>query len=166
MPELPRKINCDTARRLFGDLLAGSADDPHQLLSDHLDDCDACYDKDWLTCREFQALDADGAWLKSDVLRGAWQTHYNGCRACHGKSLQRYLRAKGVRVEDYPCACLANACHHECDIHADAWECPDTLLVRDSSGGFGIPIRDGGPSVSPISFCPWCGTKVDQASAP
>ena len=31
-------------------------------------------------------------------------------------------------------------------------------------GEFGLPIRDGGSSYLPISFCPWCGARVSGAT--
>ncbi|WP_410795885.1 DUF6980 family protein [Parvularcula sp. LCG005] len=42
----------------------------------------------------------------------------------------------------------------------DAWECADTLIVRDDKGGYGLPIRNGGRAYAPIHHCPWCGTKL------
>ena len=158
-------MTCEQAKHIFAEMLGGGPDQSNEWLSDHIDDCDACYERDWLTCKEFLALDANGTWVKNDVLRRAWTNHYEGCCACHEKSLKRFLRAEGVPLEDYPCACLANACHHQCDIHTDAWECPDTLLVRDSDGRIGFPIRDGGCAFTPIAYCPWCGTATDKGSA-
>jgi hypothetical protein len=54
--------------------------------------------------------------------------------------------------------------NHECEQHPDPFECPDVLVVYwPKFDEFGIPIRDGGSSVSNISFCPWCGAALSES---
>lgn len=52
----------------------------------------------------------------------------------------------------------------KCDLHADAFECPDHLIkysVRFNE--YGIIIHDGGTSSISINFCPWCGSKLPDS---
>lgn len=78
--------------------------------------------------------------------------------------MQRVGMAKQVEkwggcVEDFPCVHLAYYSTLHCDVHADAWECPDVLVVKVEDE-YGLPIRDGGSSFVRISHCPWCGKSV------
>ncbi|MGP4805674.1 DUF6980 family protein [Agrobacterium cavarae] len=50
-----------------------------------------------------------------------------------------------------------------CDIHPHREDCADALIgIID--GDYGILIHDGGSSMSQISYCPWCGTKLPTSS--
>lgn len=48
----------------------------------------------------------------------------------------------------------------DCDIHLDAWECPDALMARMGDGSIGIIYHDGGASVNVVNYCPWCGKSI------
>jgi hypothetical protein len=49
-----------------------------------------------------------------------------------------------------------------CDDHLDMSECPDSLVVRDVDGRFGLRIHDGGTARMRIRYCPWCGAKLKK----
>lgn len=49
-----------------------------------------------------------------------------------------------------------------CPTHADAYSCPDALIVFGEQHGYGIRIHDGGDSFLKIDFCPWCGQRLDR----
>jgi len=51
----------------------------------------------------------------------------------------------------------------KCEKHLNKINCPDFVVVQNSSG-FGLPVRDGGDSSIGISFCPWCGKKLVNTS--
>ena len=91
----------------------------------------------------------------------AWQTHGIDCHSCGEWNLLQQLRRRGVDLTNYPCIHVAYQSTHTCDIHSDAWECPDMVLVR-TARGFGIPVRDGGTAVVRIEYCPWCGIKLPE----
>ena len=90
---------------------------------------------------------------------GEWSEHLHNCSSCGEWYLLRQVEGRGVNPSDYPCIHVAYHSTHPCDIHSDAWECPDMTLVRTPSG-FGIPVRDGGTSVVRIEYCPWCDTRL------
>jgi len=98
-----------------------------------------------------------GVWESADYQ--AWQSHWLDCKTCKEWDLLKRVQARGIDLADYPCVHVAYHSTHVCELHADAWECPDMTLVR-TAGGFGIPVRDGGTSVARIEFCPWCGISV------
>jgi uncharacterized protein DUF6980 len=53
------------------------------------------------------------------------------------------------------------ALKHDCDLHDDPFDCPDTVLVyHEPFDEYGLPIRDGGQSYVLITHCPWCGTNL------
>ena len=53
---------------------------------------------------------------------------------------------------------------HECEQHPDPFDCPDVLVVYNAKfDEYGMPIRDGGPSVMSMQFCPWCGTQLPES---
>ena len=62
-------------------------------------------------------------------------------------------------MDEYCCDAMRRDLQQECCWHPDRWDCPDALIGR-MEGGYGLIIHDGGSSVSAISFCPWCGTKL------
>lgn len=61
--------------------------------------------------------------------------------------------------QSHCCKEMEAALQFDCDIHADPFDCPDTLLIfHEVFGEYGLPIRDGGPSYLVISNCPFCGS--------
>jgi hypothetical protein len=48
-----------------------------------------------------------------------------------------------------------------CAMHADRSDCPDALIGR-AGEGYGLMIHDGGSSMIPIAYCPWCGTRLPK----
>jgi len=89
----------------------------------------------------------------------AWQAHGLGCHSCGEWDILNRVQNRGVDLASYPCVHVAYHSTQTCDIHSDAWECPDMTLVC-TAGGFGIPVRDGGTSVIRIKYCPWCGINL------
>lgn len=57
------------------------------------------------------------------------------------------------------CDAMERASTLSCDQHTDPHDCPDVLVVWFKSGP-GLPIRDGGSSMSAINFCPWCSRQL------
>lgn len=54
---------------------------------------------------------------------------------------------------------------YECDQH-HWFDCPDVVIHKFGKGKrswFGIPIHDGGDSGIHITYCPWCGTRLDTS---
>ncbi len=118
-----------------------------------------------MTCEHFrskyatyQALPlAPGVWQSDEF--NDWSDHLHGCQACADWYLLSRVKDRGEDVSSFPCVHLAFYSTLPCDVHENAWECPDMTLVRTESG-FGLPVRDGGASVIEIAFCPWCGRKI------
>jgi len=96
-------------------------------------------------------------WDSSDYK--AWQAHRLDCFECGEWDLMMRVQGRGIDLSSYPCVCVAYHSSHTCDIHSNAWDCPDMTLVR-TADGFGIPVRDGGTSVIRIDYCPWCGVRL------
>lgn len=61
---------------------------------------------------------------------------------------------------DACCEVMAAQLSLECPDHPNLADCPDALVIRSPSGEFRFPVRDGGTSFIPTSFCPWCGTHL------
>ncbi|MCW2921595.1 MAG: hypothetical protein JWL76_1469 [Thermoleophilia bacterium] len=62
----------------------------------------------------------------------------------------------------FPC-CNVMESHLDppCDLHDNAWDCPDVTLTQSKrDGSIGIPVRDGGSARIGIAFCPWCGSPL------
>ena len=97
----------------------------------------------------------EGPLEEEDIL-----AHGDSCSSCNIWAFESDVRALGVDPADYPCPHTAYYSQHRCDIHDDAWDCPDTMLVRCEDKSFGLPVRDGGTSLIAISHCPWCGIKL------
>lgn len=101
--------------------------------------------------------------LPTDVFNSeeftAWSAHRFNCVPCGEWDLLNTLARRGVDVKNYPCVHIAYHSTHPCNIHSDAWECPDMILVRIDDG-FAIPIRNGGTSMLKIEYCPWCGINL------
>lgn len=50
----------------------------------------------------------------------------------------------------------------KCDIHKDAFECPDNIIYHSKKlDTTGIIIHDGGTSFIEINYCPWCGKNLN-----
>lgn len=56
------------------------------------------------------------------------------------------------------CEAMRHQLEHTCE-DCPPGECPDQLVVVELEE-YGLPIRDGGGSLSVIHFCPWCGTRL------
>lgn len=64
----------------------------------------------------------------------------------------------------YPCTHMQHYAEFECETHPDLSECPDALVLYDPRfDEYGIPIKDGGPSRSILSYCPWCGVSLPKS---
>ncbi|MBC2879422.1 hypothetical protein K7I03_27330 [Streptomyces mobaraensis] len=51
-----------------------------------------------------------------------------------------------------------------CDTHADAFACPDALVVFSARfREYGLIVHDGGISRIGIGFCPWCGQRLPES---
>lgn len=62
------------------------------------------------------------------------------------------------------CAEMTAALTFDCDLHADPFDCPDTVLVfHELFGEYGLPIRDGGQSYLVVSHCPFCGAGLPES---
>jgi hypothetical protein len=91
----------------------------------------------------------------------AWAEHAHRCAACDAWGRAQRLAARGVDPSAYPCVHMAEQATHRCEQHPDPQDCPDVLVRRlPGSGAYGLPIRDGGSSLSIIHHCPWCGTTL------
>jgi hypothetical protein len=90
-----------------------------------------------------------------------WVEHLNNCQSCGDWYLTAQLEARAVPLDDVPCVHVAYHSLLNCEVHQNAWECPDVALVRDD-GTFGIPVRDGGSSFIEINYCPWCGQSLSK----
>ncbi|MBF0442396.1 MAG: hypothetical protein HQK54_10870 [Oligoflexales bacterium] len=53
----------------------------------------------------------------------------------------------------------------KCEKCADKYACPDTLIDVHNDGGYGIIVHDGGSSHIRISYCPWCGIKLNSKTS-
>lgn len=155
-------LSCETFQANMSRVFQGEKLNREMLdrLDDHYADCDTCRAEIKLDCNSHNKVQAI---LISDHYEGFWplvslQSHHEEeCSTCRDKSLEQSLLAEGGSKNGHPCVHLAWFSLHRCDQHSDAFECPDTLLVKSDDGGYGLPIRDGGNAVSPISHCPWCG---------
>lgn len=53
-----------------------------------------------------------------------------------------------------------------CEIHTERTDCPDALIYcNDEQTEYGMYVHDGGTSYITISYCPWCGTRLDKDQA-
>jgi hypothetical protein len=68
-------------------------------------------------------------------------------------------------MSQHCCNRLADAVQFDCEMHSNPFECPDALVLRGSSGEYGLVVHDGGSSYVQISHCPWCGARL-SADAP
>jgi hypothetical protein len=46
----------------------------------------------------------------------------------------------------------------------EPWDDPDVVVVYlPTFDEYGLPVRDGGTSMTVIGFCPWCGARLPQS---
>jgi hypothetical protein len=89
----------------------------------------------------------------------------DNCRECYDWGFAWEAEKAGVDIADFPCVHVAY--YNEVlrrrsrrDMHP--FNDPDVLIWRFDNGDFGLPVRDGGPSMVVIKHCPWCGTELKQ----
>jgi len=72
--------------------------------------------------------------------------------------------ARGAKIEDYPCVHIAYYVTEKLvSTENDPFDDPDVIIWQfESSGKYGIPIRDGGSSTVVIDYCPWCGVHLHE----
>jgi hypothetical protein len=58
------------------------------------------------------------------------------------------------------CPAMQRELDRVCDVHPDRFDCADAVIHKNSSGGYGLIIHDGGSAYYAIAFCPWCGSKI------
>lgn len=73
--------------------------------------------------------------------------------------LKRALRARKIRVKNFPCVDIAYRSTMPCKEHPAPVPCPDRLVIPWKNG-WAIPVYDGGSSFIPIDYCPWCGISL------
>jgi hypothetical protein len=89
-----------------------------------------------------------------------WHNHLHDCESCGDWYLEQRVADAGLELSEFPCVHLAYHAILDCGQHDDPWDCPDVTIVK-TDGGYGVPVRDGGSSFIAISYCPWCGKKID-----
>jgi hypothetical protein len=63
--------------------------------------------------------------------------------------------------KQYCCEMMTFHLNQQCSIHADLFDCPDSLIFYSTQHNtYGIIIHDGGTSYIEITYCPWCGIKL------
>jgi len=90
--------------------------------------------------------------------------HIHDCKACEDWALAQQVVKRGARVEDFPCVHMANHVTQKLDSSLDdPFDDPDVIIWQyESSGEYGIPVRDGGSSIIVINHCPWCGVSLQN----
>lgn len=64
----------------------------------------------------------------------------------------------------YCCEMMQQQVEHQCEQHADPFECPDNLVYYSASfDEYGLIVHDGGSSYVTIEFCPWCGNQLPKS---
>ncbi|WP_411079714.1 DUF6980 family protein [Streptomyces sp. cmx-18-6] len=62
------------------------------------------------------------------------------------------------------CEAMTSRVNARCEEHADAFDCPDTLIDYSAKlQEYGLIIHDGGTSTIRIDFCPWCGRRLPES---
>jgi hypothetical protein len=62
------------------------------------------------------------------------------------------------------CQTMRREVERRCEDHPDRSDCPDCLIAYTPRfREYGIMIHDGGPSVTLIAFCPWCGARLPES---
>lgn len=88
--------------------------------------------------------------------------HFCECAACHEWTLAKRVEKRGAKVEDFPCVHIAYHVTGKLDSSRDdPFDDPDVIIWQhETSGEYGIPVRDGGLSIITIQYCPWCGVSL------
>lgn len=88
--------------------------------------------------------------------------HFHECDACSDWTLAQEVKARGADVKDYPCVHIAYRVTEKLVSKMDdPFDDADVIIWKfESSGEYGIPIRDGGSSINVIDYCPWCGVSL------
>ena len=58
------------------------------------------------------------------------------------------------------CESMKYHLEYKCDIHKNAFDCPDKIIHKSKKNEYCIIIHDGGSSYIKITFCPFCGNKL------
>jgi hypothetical protein len=87
--------------------------------------------------------------------------HVGACPSCSDWCMQNEVIAAGGDPGAHPCIHVAYHSLHQCLEHSDPRDCPETLIVH-WQGAYALPVRNGGRSTVPISFCPWCATPLTR----
>lgn len=73
-----------------------------------------------------------------------------------------HSRLEIVTVSEHCCDTMSYWANFACDMHPDRFACPDAMIDFESTNrSYGLIVHDGGSAVIKISFCPWCGSKLD-----
>ena len=90
--------------------------------------------------------------------------HFTDCRSCSDWTLAQRVEARGAKLEHYPCVHIAYRVTEKLvSTFEDPFDDPDVVVWKfESSGEYGIPIRDGGSSMIVFDYCPWCGLKLSK----
>ncbi len=66
-------------------------------------------------------------------------------------------------MANHCCEMMRSNVESVCEQHPDRYDCPDCLIdFWPDAPAYGIMIHDGGSSTIEISYCPWCGTKLQS----
>ena len=66
----------------------------------------------------------------------------------------------------YCCDMMKAQADYECPDHPNPADCPDHVVAFDKRGRpIGLWIHDNGGSYLKISYCPWCGARLDGAES-
>jgi hypothetical protein len=69
-----------------------------------------------------------------------------------------------MNVRRHCCERMEAGLTFECSQHADAFDCPDSLVCySERSDEYGLIVHDGGASYIVIGYCPWCGVKLPES---
>ena len=115
-----------------------------------------------MKCTEFKKLYLGPLKVDSDTF-DACMEHAQQCIPCRDHMIKVSLQNNGVDINRYPCVHMAEAATFTCEHHPDLIECPDALVLYDREFDQ-YAINDPGPAITPIRFCPWCGTKLPDKS--
>ena len=67
-------------------------------------------------------------------------------------------------MNNHCCETMKYQVNIKCEIHANPYDCPDTLITyHQQFDEYGLIIHDGGSSSIEINYCPWCGTKLPDS---
>lgn len=109
----------------------------------------------------FSKLPLDKAeWETNDY--DEYVTALNDCKNCSDWFLTQEMDKKGF---DYSIFCCLKIAKHISDGFLENGEIDydnfDIILRMWENGEIGIPIHDGGSSMIKITYCPFCGSKLN-----